>query len=198
MSGVDIANYVYINDATMTAGQPWPLSLDVAWQNQYATPWRWLQWPVHLVEKSAPGYEQVSDATCATRRANIHHQKGKVYERSAFFISNSFSFTVFTLVRFFRTVHRLYTGGIRFHPLFSWMAFEGNAIVYIAGYSQLDPMEQNSVKSLVEIWTFSFQENAFENVWKIAAILSRPKVLNQLFLNYFPGVPLAIVRHRFR
>ena len=50
----------------------------------------------------------------------------------------------------------------------------------VLGYSQLDSMEQNSVKLLVEIWTFSFQDNAFENVWKMAAIKSRPQVLNQL------------------
>ena len=32
------------------------------------------------------------------------------------------------------------------------------------------------------------QENALENVvWKMAAILSRPQVLNELSLNFFPG-----------
>ena len=40
-------------------------------------------------------------------------------------------------------------------------------------YCQLGPREQISVK-LIEIPTFSFQENVFENtVWEVAAILPR-------------------------
>ena len=43
-------------------------------------------------------------------------------------------------------------------------------------YCQLDPWEQNSVKSYKKI-NFLNRENAFENVvWKKAAILSRPHV----------------------
>ena len=55
------------------------------------------------------------------------------------------------------------------------------------GYSQLGPNEHNSVKYQSKFEHF-IQENAFENVvWKMASILSRPQVLNQLSLNFFRG-----------
>ena len=47
-------------------------------------------------------------------------------------------------------------------------------------------------------WNIFIQGNAFENVWQMAAILSRPQMLNQLSLNFFHGVLLALVRHWLR
>ena len=40
------------------------------------------------------------------------------------------------------------------------------------------PLETNLSESLIEIYTFSFKENAFENVRELAVILSRPQGVN--------------------
>ena len=61
----------------------------------------------------------------------------------------------------------------------------------LLGYSQLDPKDkiQWNISRNLKIF---IQENAFENViWKMAAILFWPHVLNQLSLNFFPGTLLA-------
>ena len=43
-----------------------------------------------------------------------------------------------------------------------------------AGILLIEPLGTNFSEILIEIYTFSIQENAFENVvWKLAAILSR-------------------------
>ena len=43
-----------------------------------------------------------------------------------------------------------------------------------AGILLIGPLGTNFSEILIEIHEISFQENAFENVWKMAAILSRP------------------------
>ena len=54
------------------------------------------------------------------------------------------------------------------------------AIILInAGKLLIGPLETNVSDILIEIHTFSFQENAFGSViWKMAAIMSRPQCIN--------------------
>ena len=49
-----------------------------------------------------------------------------------------------------------------------------------AGILLIGPLGTNVSESLIAIYTLFIQENAFENVWKMAAILSRPQYVKSL------------------